>query len=100
MNFATSGYRRGNRTQSESKTVFLDSAKTRQIREDSIVRVPDTLGDGKPLEGRVLFIGARTSRALNGTNHAVYLPVCINEKSRTGRLVFEADWPTLEVVKY
>ena len=100
MNFATSWYRRGNRTQSESKTVFLDSAKTRQIREDSIVRVPDTLGDGKPLEGRVLFIGDRTSRALNGTKHAVYLTVCINEKSLTGLLVFEADWPTLEVVKY
>ena len=100
MNFATSGYRRGNRTQSESKTVFLDSAKTRKIREDSIVRVPDTLGDGKPLEGRVLFIGDKTSRALNGTKHAVYLTVCINENSLTGLLVFEDDWPTLEVVKY
>ena len=74
MNFATSGYRRGNRTQSESKTVFLDTARTRKIREDSIVRVPDILGDGKPLEGRVLFIGDNTSRALNGTKHSVYLP--------------------------
>tara|TARA_B100000131_G_scaffold314552_1_gene351567 strand:- start:1708 stop:2025 length:318 start_codon:yes stop_codon:yes gene_type:complete len=100
MNFATSGYRRGNRTQSESKTVFLDSARTRKIREDSIVRVPDILGDGKPLEGRVLFIGDNTSRALNGTKHAVYLTVCINEQSLTSLLVFKDDWPTLEVVKF
>ena len=100
MNFATSGYRRGNRTQSESKTVFLDTAKTRKVREDSIVRVPDALSCGNALEGRVLFIGDRTSRALNGTKHAVYLTVCINEQSLTGLLVFESDWPTLEVVKY
>ena len=98
-NSAISGYRKVKPIPEESKKVFLDTERTVAIREGSIVSVPEVLG-GKPLEGRVLFIGDNTSRALNGTKHAVYLTVCINEQSLTSLLVFKDDWPTLEVVKF
>ena len=56
MNFAKSGYRRVKKTPEELKSVFLDTAKTRKVRENSIVKVPDGI-DGSYTEGRVLFIG-------------------------------------------
>ena len=55
-NSVTSGYLKGKEIPLESKKVFLDTARTIAIREGSIVRVPEVLG-GKPLEGRVLFVG-------------------------------------------
>ena len=41
MNFAKSGYRRVKKTPEELKSIFLDTAKTLKIRENSIVRVTD-----------------------------------------------------------
>ena len=64
-NSVTSGYLKEKEIQLESKKVFLDTAKTKAIREGSIVSVPEVLG-GKPLEGRVIFIGDKPSRGLDG----------------------------------
>ena len=99
MNFAKSGYRRVKKTPEELKTVFLDTARTRKVRENSIVRVPD--GDGQYTEGRVLFIGDEDpSRSLDDRKHEVYLTVCFNEESLSALLVFKHQWPSLEVIKY
>ena len=66
MNFAKSGYRRVKKTPEELKSIFLDTAKTLKIRENSIVRVPD--GGGSYTEGRVLFIGDEDQkRSLDNT---------------------------------
>ena len=73
-NSATSGYLKGNNPQKESKTLFLDTEKTVAIREGSIVSVPEVLG-GKPLEGRVIFIGDKPTRGLDGRKLSRYFTV-------------------------
>ena len=99
MNFAKSGYRRVKKTPEELKSIFLDTAKTLKIRENSIVRVPD--GGGSYTEGRVLFIGDEDpSRSLDNRRQEVYLTVCISERTLTGLLVFKHQWPSIEVIKY
>ena len=100
MNFAKSGYRRVKKTPEELKTAFLDTARTRKIRENSIVRVPDGI-DGSYTEGRVLFIGDEDPcRSLDDRKHEVYLTVCFNEDSLSALLVFKHQWPSIEVIKY
>ncbi len=101
MNFATSGYRKVSKAPEELKSVFLDSTKTRKVRENSIVRVPDNGIDGSYTEGRVLFIGDENQkRSLDNRRHEVYLTVCFNENSLSALLVFKHEWPSLEVIKY
>lgn len=98
-NSAMNGYRRVTKRPEELKTAFLDTARTRKVREDSIVRVPDT--DGSYTEGRVLFIGDEDpSRSLDNRRQEVYLTVCISERTLTGLLVFKHQWPSIEVIKY
>ena len=100
-NSAISGYRKGNQTPTESKPIFLDTAKTISIREGSVVRVPDVLG-GKPLEGRVLFVDSQDTpkRRLDGKKLQSYFTVCFNEKSLGALLVYQTDWGKVEVIHY
>ena len=67
-NSATCGYRKVKPIPEESKKVFLDTERTVAIREGSIVSVPEVLG-GKPLEGRVIFIGDKPSRGLDAVSY-------------------------------
>ena len=99
MNFAKSGYRRVKKTPEELKSIFLDTAKTLKIRENSIVRVP--AGGGTYTQGRVLFIGDEDQkRSLDNRRHEVYFTVCFNEESLSALLVFKHQWPSVEIVKY
>ena len=98
-NSAISGYRKGKQTPTESKPIFLDTAKTRSIREGSVVRVPDVLG-GKPLEGRVLFVGDTPHRGLDGRKLSTYFTVCYNEDTLGGLLVYDHEWHKIEVIRY
>ena len=90
-NSATCGYRKVKPIPEESKKVFLDTAKTKAIREGSIVSVPEVLG-GKPLEGRVLFIGDTPNRGLDGRKLSTYFTVCYNEDTLGSLLVFDFEW--------
>ena len=98
-NSATSGYLKGNNPQKESKTLFLDTEKTVAIREGSIVSVPEVLG-GKPLEGRVIFIGDKPSRGLDGRKLSRYFTVCYNEDTLGALLVFDFEWQKVEVINF
>ena len=99
-NSAISGYRKEKEIPKESKTIFLDTARTIIIREGSIVRVPEVLG-GKPLEGRVLFVSAEgPQRGLDGRKLSEYFTVCYNEKTLGALCVYKRDWHTIEVIRY
>ena len=98
-NSVTSGYLKEKEIQLESKKVFLDTAKTIAIREGSIVRVPEVLG-GKPLEGRVLFVGDTPNRGLDGRKLSTYFTVCFNEETLGALLVFDFEWKKVEVIHY
>ena len=98
-NSATSGYRKVKPIPEESKKVFLDTAKTKAIRKGSIVSVPEVLG-GKPLEGRVLFIGDTPNRGLDGRKLSTYFTVCYNEDTLGSLLVFDFEWHKIKVIRY
>ena len=92
-NFVTSGYLKEKEIQSESKKVFLDTAKTIAIRKGSIAR----LGH---IEGRVLFVGDKPHRGLDGRKLSTYLTICFNEVSHGAICVFEHEWEKVKVIKY
>ena len=98
-NSATSGYRKVKPIPEESKKVFLDTERTVAIRKGSIVSVPEVLG-GKPLEGRVLFIGDTPNRGLDGRKLSRYFTVCYNEETLGGLLVFDFEWQKVEVIHF
>tara|TARA_Y100000114_G_scaffold24754_1_gene20436 strand:- start:426 stop:740 length:315 start_codon:yes stop_codon:yes gene_type:complete len=98
-NSVTSGSLKEKEIQLESKKVFLDTARTKAIREGSIVRVPEVLG-GKPLEGRVLFVGDKPHRGLDGRKLSTYFTVCYNEETLGALLVFDFEWYKIEVIRY
>ena len=81
-NSAMSGYRRATRQPKDSKVVFLDSAKTKKVRHDTVVRVPDC--DGSYTEGRILCLLPE------------YFTVCISEETLTGLIVYRHQWETVE----
>ena len=98
-NSATCGYRKVKQIPEESKKVFLDTERTVAIREGSIVSVPEVLG-GKPLEGRVLFIGDTPNRGLDGRKLSTYFTVCYNEDTLGSLLVFDFEWHKIKVIRY
>ena len=98
-NSVTCGYRKVKPIPEESKKVFLDTERTVAIREGSIVSVPEVLG-GKPLEGRVLFIGDTPNRGLDGRKLSTYFTVCYNEETLGSLLVFDFEWYKIEVIRY
>ena len=98
-NSATCGYRKVKPIPEESKKVFLDTERTVAIREGSIVSVPEVLG-GKPLEGRVLFIGDTPNRGLDGRKLSTYFTVCYNEDTLVSLLVFDFEWHKIKVIRY
>ena len=98
-NSATCGYRKVKPIPEESKKVFLDTERTVAIRKGSIVRVPEVLG-GKPLEGRVLFIGDTPNRGLDGRKLSTYFTVCYNEDTLGSLLVFDFEWHKIKVIRY
>ena len=98
-NSATCGYRKVKPIPEESKKVFLDTESTVAIREGSIVSVPEVLG-GKPLEGRVLFIGDTPNRGLDGRKLSTYFTVCYNEDTLGSLLVFDFEWHKIKVIRY
>ena len=98
-NSATCGYRKVKPIPEESKKVFLDTERTVAIREGSIVSVPEVLG-GKPLEGRVLFIGNTPNRGLDGRKLSTYFTVCYNEDTLGSLLVFDFEWHKIKVIRY
>ena len=98
-NSATYGYRKVKPIPEESKKVFLDTERTVAIREGSIVSVPEVLG-GKPLEGRVLFIGDTPNRGLDGRKLSTYFTVCYNEDTLGSLLVFDFEWHKIKVIRY
>ena len=92
-NSATSGYRKVKPILEESKKVFLDTAKTVAIRKGSIAR----LGH---IEGRVLFVGDKVNRGLDGRKLSTYFTVCYNEETHGAICVFEHEWEKVEVIRY
>ena len=98
-NSATCGYRKVKPIPEESKKVFLDTERTVAIRKGSIVRVPEVLG-GKPLEGRVLFVGDTPHRGLDGRKLSTYFTVCYNEDTLGSLLVFDFEWHKIKVIRY
>jgi|TARA_B100002051_G_scaffold117434_1_gene111765 hypothetical protein len=98
-NSVTCGYRKVKPIPEESKKVFLDTERTVAIREGSIVSVPEVLG-GKPLEGRVLFIGDTPNRGLDGRKLSTYFTVCYNEDTLGSLLVFDFEWHKIKVIRY
>ena len=98
-NSVTCGYRKVKPIPEESKKVFLDIEKTVAIHKGSIVRVPEVLG-GKPLEGRVLFIGDTPNRGLDGRKLSTYFTVCYNEDTLGSLLVFDFEWHKIKVIRY
>ena len=98
-NSVTSGYLKGKEIPLESKKVFLDTAKTKAIRKGSIVSVPEVLG-GKPLEGRVLFVGDTPNRGLDGRKLSTYFTVCYNEETLGSLLVFDHEWHKIELIRF
>ena len=98
-NSVTSGYLKEKEIPLESKKVFLDTAKTKAIRKGSIVSVPEVLG-GKPLEGRVLFVGDTPNRGLDGRKLSTYFTVCYNEETLGSLLVFDHEWHKIELIRF
>ena len=92
-NSATSGYHKVKQIPEESKTLFLDTAKTIAIRKGSIARLDH-------IEGRVLFVGDRPNRGLDGRLLTAYLTICFNERSHGAICVFEHEWEKVEVIEY
>ena len=92
-NSATSGYHKVKQLPEESKTLFLDTAKTIAIRKGSIAR----LGH---IEGRVLFVGDKPNRGLDGRKLSTYITICFNEISHGAICVFEHEWEKVKVIKY
>ena len=92
-NSATSGYRKVKPILEESKKVFLDTAKTIAIRKGSIAR----LGH---IEGRVLFVGDKVNRGLDGRKLSTYFTICYNEETHGAICVFEHEWEKVEVIRY
>ena len=92
-NSATSGYHKVKQIPEESKTLFLDTAKTIAIRKGSIARLDH-------IEGRVLFVGDKINRGLDGRKLSAYLTICFNEESHGAICVFEHDWGKVEVIEY
>jgi hypothetical protein len=92
-NSATYGYRKVKPIPEESKKVFLDTAKTIAIRKGSIARLDH-------IEGRVLFVGDKINRGLDGRKLSAYLTICFNEESHGAICVFEHDWGKVEVIEY
>ena len=92
-NSATYGYRKVKPIPEESKKVFLDTAKTIAIRKGSIARLDH-------IEGRVLFVGDKINRGLDGRKLSPYLTICFNEESHGAICVFEHDWGKVEVIEY
>ena len=98
-NSVTCGYRKVKPIPEESKKVFLDTERTVAIREGAIVSGPEVLGC-KPLEGRVLFIGDKPNRGLDGRKLSTYFTVCYNEETLGSLLVFDHEWHKIEVIRY
>ena len=92
-NSATYGCRKVKPIPKESKKVFLDTAKTIAIRKGSIARLDH-------IEGRVLFVGDKINRGLDGRKLSAYLTICFNEESHGAICVFEHDWEKVEVIEY
>ena len=92
-NSVISGYRKVKEIPEESKPLFLDTAKTIAIRKGSIAR----LGH---IEGRVLFVGDKPHRGLDGRRLSTYLTICFNEVSHGAICVFEHEWEKVKVIKY
>ena len=92
-NSAISGYRKVKEIPEESKPLFLDTARTKAIRKGSIAR----LGH---IEGRVLFVGDKINRGLDGRKLSAYLTICFNEESHGAICVFEHEWEKVKVIKY
>ena len=92
-NSATYGYRKVKEIPEESKPLFLDTARTKAIRKGSIAR----LGH---IEGRVLFVGDKPNRGLDGRRLSTYLTICFNEVSHGAICVFEHEWEKVEVIEY
>ena len=92
-NSATYGYRKVKPIPEESKKVFLDTAKTVAIRKGSIARLDH-------IEGRVLFVGDRPNRGLDGRLLTAYLTICFNERSHGAICVYQHEWEKVKVIKY
>jgi len=92
-NSATYGYRKVKEIPEESKPLFLDTARTKAIRKGSIARLDH-------IEGRVLFVGDKINRGLDGRKLSAYLTICFNEESHGAICVFEHDWGKVEVIEY
>ena len=92
-NSATSGYHKVKQIPEESKTLFLDTAKTIAIRKGSIARLDH-------IEGRVLFVGDRPNRGLDGRLLTAYLTICFNERSHGAICVYQHEWEKVKVIKY
>ena len=92
-NSATYGCRKVKPIPKESKKVFLDTAKTIAIRKGAIARLDH-------IEGRVLFVGDKINRGLDGRKLSAYLTICCNEESHGAICVFEHDWGKVEVIEY
>ena len=92
-NSATYGYRKVKPIPEESKKIFLDTARTIAIRKGSIARLDH-------IEGRVLFVGDRPNRGLDGRLLTAYLTICFNEETHGAICVFEHEWEKIEVIRY
>ena len=92
-NSAISGYHKVKPIPEESKKIFLDTARTIAIRKGSIARLDH-------IEGRVLFVGDKPNRGLDGRKLSTYLTICFNERSHGAICVFEHDWERVKVIKY
>ena len=92
-NSATCGYRKVKPIPEESKKIFLDTAKTVAIRKGSIARLDH-------IEGRVLFVGDRPNRGLDGRLLTAYLTICFNERSHGAICVYQHEWEKVKVIKY
>ena len=92
-NSAISGYRKVKPIPEESNPLFLDTARTVAIRKGSIARLDH-------IEGRVLFVGDKPNRGLDGRKLSTYLTICFNEVSHGAICVFEHEWEKVEVIKY
>ena len=92
-NSATYGYRKVKPIPEESKKVFLETANTVAIRKGSIARLDH-------IEGRVLFVGDRPNRGLDGRLLTAYLTICFNERSHGAICVYQHEWEKVKVIKY
>ena len=92
-NSAISGYRKVKPIPEESNPLFLDTARTVAIRKGSIARLDH-------IEGRVLFVGDRPNRGLDGRLLTAYLTICFNERSHGAICVYQHEWEKVKVIKY